>query len=131
MKQSKTILDTALAEKRKETEKTFLKEWNIDQFKNMEKAIAKHFSGIDIHTATTRYVVPNFHSIKKNFESVANILGLAYTSSSMYAGYWICNIEAINFKYPGYHYVGFAMDDKNKGFAILWDKDENEIILPL
>lgn len=130
-KQYPTLLETALEKKRKETEKTFLKEWNIDQFKKMEKAIAGHFSMVDIHTATTRYVVPNFHSIKKRFESVGDILGLAYTSSSSYAGYWVCNIEAVNFKYPGYHYVGFAMDDKNKCFAILWDKDENEIIISL
>jgi hypothetical protein len=122
-----TVLDVALEERRKEIQNTFLDDWTSDQFSIVEKAIARHFSNKVIKTLHGNHQ-PRRHS----FNSIGEILGLAYTSSSNYAGYWVCNTDAYNDKYPGYNYIGFAMSKvENKCYAILWDKDENEIIINL
>lgn len=105
---------------------SFIQEWTPAQFKAIEKAISRHFSFKQIRTLHGNY--PAFYM---GFKALGEIMGLAYTSSSSYAGYWICNTEVYNDKYPGYNYMGFAISTKGKYYAILWDKNENEIILPL
>lgn len=133
MTKNKTLLDVLVNNAAAQIRKTFLKEWSIDQFIIVEKAISKHFvsTGINVTNTKTRHLIPNLRDLKQRFENIDNVLGLAYTSSSSYAGYWVCNVEAQNDKYPGYHYTGFAMGAGNKVYAVLDDKDENEIILPL
>lgn len=126
MKQSKSILDEGLEQMRRQLQSTFLKSWDEKQFKTMRGAIANHFSGDRLLTLRGNYPL-----IKWSFDGIDRILGLAYTSSSSYAGFWVCNTEAYNPKYPGYKYVGFALNKDNKAFGILWDEEENEIIIGL
>ena len=121
-----TILDTAIAEKNKSLKANFLHEWTPEQFKAIEKAISKHFSFKQLRTLHGNY--PAYYM---GFKALDQIIGLAYTSTSSFAGYWPCNTEVYNDKYPGFHYSGFAINNEGKCFAILDDKDENEIILPL
>lgn len=121
-----TSLDIAIAEKNKSLQARFLKEWTPAQFDEMQHAIAGHFSG---KYFSSRY--PHYQPSKRTFEEIGEIFGLAYTSSSAYAGYWICNDEIVCSKYAPYHYVGFALSQDGKAYGILWDKDENEIIIPL
>ena len=122
----KTVLSTALQQQNKDISATFLNEWSEDQFKAMQRAIVRHFQDRDINTSHGNYK-PGFRS----FEALGEIMGFAYTSSSSYAGYWICNTDVKSGRYDGFHYVGFAITTDNKPYAILWDKYENEILQPL
>lgn len=123
MKQSKTLLDLVNPEK-----PTLLKEWNVKQHSNIRRAIVAHFMKVgEIRTSSGHRTL----HIPYSFTQVDNFLGLAYTSSSNYAGLWVCNVEAISERYPLYHYVGFAIGEDGKYYAVLWDKDENEILQPL
>lgn len=104
---------------------TFLKEWTPAQFKAVEKAISRHFSNREMKTTHGNY--PPMFLL---FTAVSDRLGLAYTSSSDYAGYWICNTE-VSSTFPSYKYIGFALSDSGIVYAILWTKDEKEKLLPL
>lgn len=121
-----TILDKASQEKNASLKAGFLNQWTPAQFKTMKTAISRHFSnkyfsGRNMH----------FQPMPRTFENIDSIAGLAFTSSSSYAGYWVCNDEIVCSKYAGYKYIGFAMTEGNTPFAILWDASENEIITPL
>lgn len=121
-----TSLDIAIAEKNKSLKVGFLKQWTPQQFKMIESKIASHFREKEIQTLHGNYN-PSF----RTFDKLDEIMGIAYTSSSSYAGYWICNTEVYKAIYPGFHYIGFALSQDGKAYGILWDKDENEIIIPL
>lgn len=103
------------------TPPNFLAIWTPADFTGMEKAIARHFKG---RVLSTNY---GLHTMTGNFKSIDNLLGLAYTSSSSFALYGICNVEL---KYDNeYNYQFFAIGKDGKFYAILWDKDENEKII--
>jgi len=86
-----------------------LQEWNETQFAKVRRKIAVHFM--------------------KSYTYCDNWLGLAYTSSSSCAAEWVCNgVDAMSKKYPTHRYIGFAMGEDGNVYAILWDKDENEIL---
>jgi len=124
MKQSPTLLDIAS----KESKPKFIQNWDNKQFKQMELAILRHFALLgEIKTSSGHGSI----SMVYDYTGIENFLGLAYTSGSSCAGLWVCNVDAINPKYPDYRYVGFAMSEDLKPYAILWDKDENEINIPL
>lgn len=125
MKQAKDVLQIALDSQDKPK---LLKEWNPQQFKAIERKILSHFRKVgEIRTSSGHGVLWPIY----NWNGVNNYLGLAYTSSSKCAGLWVCNVDAISEKYPIYRYVGFAIGENGKYYAILWDKDENEILQPL
>lgn len=126
MKHNQEILNAALKARSKENKKNFLQNWTESQCTLMERKISSHFSMKPMQTNHG-----NYPAMYLGWVAIIERLGLAYTSSSSYAGYWVCNTEVYHKFYPGYTYIGFAMDDKQKGYAILWDKEENEIILPL
>ena len=125
MKKTQTLLDKALIEKNKAIKQTFLAEWNPAQFKAIEKAICRHFAAAPIRTNKGE-----FPAQYRSFEALGDILGIAYTSSSKYAAYWVCNLEAFS-QYPGFYYVGFAISESGQLYAILWNENENEILSPL
>lgn len=126
MKPSKTLAELSLERRNREMEKSFLPSWTPRQFEYMERKISAHFSYKPMQT-----LHGNYPEMYLGWQAVSERLGLAYTSSSSYAGYWVCNTEVYNSKFPGYHYTGFALSSNGKGYAILWDKDENEIIINL
>jgi hypothetical protein len=114
----KTILKDTSKEPR------FKLEWKPEDFKKMEKTITDHFKRVGIMLEKGEYM-------PSSFESVSNCLGLAYTSSSSYAMYSVCNVYAyLDFGHI-FKYEAFGIDTHNNCYAILWDKDENEIIIPI
>ncbi len=121
-----TVLDSFLNEKNANNKQTFLKEWTPEQFRLMRVTIANHFANKYFSGRNM-----DFQPQVRRFQELDAIMGLAFTSSSSYAGYWVCNDEIVTSKYAGYKYIGFAMNNENKGFAILWDNEEKEIIIPL
>ena len=126
MKHNTTVLGTVLNDKAAAIKEAFLKEWTPQQFKRMETAIATHFANKPINTHHGKH-----EARIRTFKVLGEIMGFAYTSTGDYAGYWVCNTAVYNDKYQGYDYTGFALTADNKPFAILWDAEENEIIIPL
>jgi hypothetical protein len=118
-----TALDKAIKEKNKSIKNTFLNQWDDFQIKGIKQAIVKHFSKMDIVTQHGNY--PAEYRV---FHTLNSIMGFAYTSSSNYAGYWICNTEVESLLYKGFKYIGFAISSTGKYYAVLWDKEENEIL---
>lgn len=100
----------------------FLNEWNESQFKDIEKAIIKHFH---------RYSTNEGIKYARTWEELDKVLGLAYTSSSSYAMYSICNGIYVHSKHVGFNYTCFAIGEDGKFYAILDDKEENEKIILL
>lgn len=107
-------------------EPVFVAEISEKQAKGLKRAISAHFSWSTLKTnnGTKNYTTPNYNQISE-------FLGLAYTSMSSYAGYWVCNVEAENEHIPGFHYVGFTVGNDGGYYAILWDANENEKIIRL
>ena len=60
-----------------------------------------------------------------------NLLGLPYTSSGRHAGLWICNDVVYLDLECKYHIVGFCMDVRGCVYAECFDKDENELFIPI
>jgi hypothetical protein len=120
----KSILDTAIAEKNKSLSASFKKEWNEADHKRMKQALKKAFVMKMIPTKDGSRTI-------YTYAQLTELLGLPYTSSSAYAGLWVTNTEAYNTKYPGFHYIGFAITEDNKCYGILWDAEENEVLIQL
>lgn len=96
----------------------------------MDKAIVRHFNkavflrhGKNGQEQKTR--------IYASFSQIDTILGLAYTSTGIWACYGVCNTEAYFDMLNVYQYSYFIMDQENNCYAILQDKDENELLIPL
>jgi hypothetical protein len=64
--------------------------------------------------------IANFY--KCDFEKINRYLGLAYTSSSRFAGYWVCNVEE-HFK-NGYYIRCFAMSPDER--VVIYCENEND-----
>jgi len=106
------------------------KEWTPAEFKGIEKSIAKHFSQrvfLRFSTGQEMKVTRVYNS----FTQIDNILGLAYTSSGMFACYGICNVDAHFDEDNIYSYSYFVIGNNDKHYAILQDKDENELTIEL
>jgi hypothetical protein len=132
MKLSKTLLDTAFEEKQAAINKNFLKEWKPypELSKMVEQAIFNHF-----RKKVYQWQPTHDETDKKDFRPVTYhqinmTLGFAYTSSSDYAGYWVCNGGYL-FADPTHHFIGFAINTDNKVIGIAWDENENEIFIEL
>ncbi len=103
----------------------FKKEWTDADFKMIDAAIANHFKK---QTISTREGLKKLRS----FKQVDECLGLAYTSSSSYALYGICNTEVKYFETADslpanqFTYQFFAISEEGQPFAILWDASEHE-----
>lgn len=117
MKQEPILKDTS-------KEPRFRLEWSERDFTNIQKAITAHFKRTGINLEKGQYIL-------RTWQGIDQTLGLAYTSSSSYAMYSVCNVNAyLDFGHK-YRYVCFGIDLHHSNYAILWDKDENEIIIPI
>lgn len=103
----------------------FIPEWDERQSKVMRIAIRNHFGRKGANTMHHGHIVFN------SFAQLDSCFGLAYTSSSSYAMYSICNTEVYLDAEKKYHYNHFSIGKDGKYYAILWDKDENELIIEL
>lgn len=114
------------------TEKiTFLKEWTPAQFKYVEKAITRFINSRYWETHHSPNADPFIIAQAKTFNKIADILGLAYTSSSNFAGYWTCNTDLYLDNAHNWRLIGFGHDKNSFTHAIFWDEKENEITFPI
>ena len=98
----------------------FIKEWNEKQQKKVNKAICNHFA------------IQNFTKFwGKSFEQIENYFGLPYTSSSMYAGLWVCNVCEYYKGSTQYYYRAFAIAEDGYIYAILTNDEEQEIYIKI
>jgi len=111
------------------TKQPMLKDWSTEQFKAIDKAIVKHFKGRDIQTHTGAQNFSNCLPLK--FSDIDNALGLAYTSTGMFACYGVCNVEAYFDRDKIYQYSYFTIGTNGVFYAILQDRDENELCIEL
>ncbi len=108
---------------------TILKEWTNPQFKNAEKIIVKWINSRFFETHHSQGATPFCNA--KTFSAISSILGLAYTSSSQFAGYWVCNTELYLDAAKKYEISGFVQDKSGFVYAYCADKKENELLIPL
>jgi hypothetical protein len=102
----------------------FKQDWTEQDFRTVKNAIRRHLIGKELDTHKGKFIA-------HTFEQLDNILGLAYTSSSSYAMYGICNVHLKHPFYPEYRYFCFALATDGTPYAELWDKDENELYIKL
>lgn len=110
---------------------TFLQEWTQPQFRNAEKQITKFIRSRYFETHHSPDADPFIIAQAKTFNAITEILGLAYTSSSSSAMYSVCNTELYLDAEQKFSVNHFTQDAAGFVYAICWDKNENEIILPL
>lgn len=108
---------------------TFKKEWTKEDFKTAKNAIAKFLNSRYFEIHHSQDVTPFYNC--KSFDQFDNILGLAYTSTSDFAGLWICNTELYLDTEHKISLNGFVIGSGGFVFAIWNDKQENEIIFPI
>jgi hypothetical protein len=105
---------------------SFIREWDKGNFRCMDIAIKIHFDrrgGADtMHYGHVQY---------NTFQKWDACFGLAYTSSSKCAMYSICNTEVYFDVERKYKYEYFAIGKDGYYYAILQDKEENELIIKL
>lgn len=99
-------------------------EWNDKDFNKIKSALLRHFTFKNLNTR-------HGNKVCYTYADLENLLGLPYTSSSSCAGLWVTNTEIFCKDFPGYKYEGFAISNSGKCCAILWDKNETEIIIEL
>lgn len=100
------------------------KEWSEVEFKAMKMALKNAFVMQPLSTKDGTRIVYTYADLE-------TLLGLPYTSSSKFAGVWVTNTELYSPNHPGYKYIGFAITKGGKFVGILWNEDENEILVQL
>ena len=103
------------------------KEWSKEDFKKVEKAIVKFINGRKVEIKHDSFPL----KFKCTFKQIDSILGLAYTSSSDYAGYFICNTELYLDEKREFTIQSFVIDSVWRVYAICWDINERELIIPI
>ena len=109
----------------------FLKEWNKQQFTTAQKAITKFINSRYWETHHSPDADPFIKYNKRTFTGISEILGLAYTSTGDFAGYWVCNTELYLDNAHKWNLVGFAIGSNSFVHAIFYDAAENEITFPI
>lgn len=84
-----------------------LKDWTDKQATIAEQKISKYFG------------MPFSYLEKK--------LGLAFTSSSSFAAFWVCNCTEYFDKQNRFYIRAFALDQENNLVIYCLDKEENEL----
>lgn len=65
----------------------------------------------------------------ENWDDLENTLGIAYTSTGAFAGYWVCNVEA--WVTPRYRLSGIIFNSDNTPVLMCEDIDENYAYIEL
>lgn len=106
-----------------------LKDWTPAQFKTVEKAVVKYLNSRYFETHHSPGKTP--FTGCRTFKQYDSILGFAYTSSGIYAGYWICNTDLFLDAAQTWKIEGFVLGSGAFVYLMCWDKDENEIFIPI
>lgn len=107
----------------------FKKEWSKTDLSTVKKAIVKYLGSryFESRHSDNKYCFLNC----RTFSDFDNVLGTAYTSSSSYAGLFVCNTDLYLDTEQKYKLDGFALGNGGFVYAIWSDIDENEIIFPI
>lgn len=110
----------------------FIKEWQpFDKlYKKVKRAMVIHFMDNKYQFQSTHEETSKKPFKPYTFSQIDNILGLAYTSTSAYAGLWVCNAGYLWFD-DTHYFTGFAINELNQVIAIAQDFEENEIYIIL
>lgn len=106
-------------------------EWSSKDFTTVQKAISNYFRKTFVNCMHDD--IQGKLSAAHTFNQYDQLFGLAYTSSSLFAMYSICNTE-VYFDYgKQWNFECFGLAEGNSGFvyALLHDKNENEIYFPI
>jgi hypothetical protein len=99
-------------------------EMNEHEIKTLRKAIFRHL------TASKRFDQNGKLVMQPTTKMLCDdYLGLAYTSSSSWAGLWPCNVDVYADTEKSFTYGGFGMDMGGNCIAWLTDHDENEMYI--
>lgn len=90
------------------TTSDLLREWNDEQFQKVEDAIASY------------YQTP--------ISQISSILGLAYTSSGVFAALWVCSKYDYLKENPKYCIRGFALSRNNQVVAYCENSEGDELL---
>lgn len=103
----------------------YKKNWSESDFKQVNKAIKKHFAGKRLLNHRNETV--NF---PLNFNGIETILGLPYTSTSMCAMYSLdCNVNIYSSEHSTYYYNCVVLTEENEVIFIIQDNEEKEILI--
>lgn len=102
----------------------FKKDFTEKDFKSIEKKIHSFLRNRMNYTNETPNADILLQRGANTFKQIESILGLAYTSSGIFAGLWICNVELYLDCNKHYKIEGFCMDEN--GFTYIWCNDANE-----
>lgn len=106
-----------------------LTQWTPKQFKTVQKAVVKYLNSRYFETHHSKDRTPFVGC--KTFAQYDSILGLAYTSTGIYAGYWVCNTNLYLDSSQNWVIEGFILDKNSFVYLMCWDKYENEILIPI
>ncbi len=99
-------------------------EFQPANFDHIQAVIVEYFKAFGLYY-TTNQAGKQSHTVK-DYDGIDSLMGLAYTSSSSYAGLWICNGLYVTYN-DHYNFECFALDAELNVWAVLWDKEENEL----
>lgn len=104
-----------------------LQNWSSADFKNVEKQLTKFLKSRYFETHHSGIGKTPFIGCK-TFRQYADVLGLAYTSSSSFACYNICNTSLYFDVHHKWKIEFIACDKQGFVYLIMWDNEENEIV---
>lgn len=109
----------------------FLKEWSPKQMTHVQKSVRRFIVSRYWETHHSPAADPFIIGGNNSFDGIDKVLGLAYTSSSAYAGLWPCNTELYLDNAHKFSLTGFVLDSNGFVHAIWSDRAENEISFPI
>lgn len=118
--------------KKQDINTKFLQEWQPFNTKYLKakQAIRKHFAA-NVYTWQPTHEESSKKPFKPHsFAQINETLGFAYTSTSAYAGLWVCNAGYL-WADNTHYFTGFAINTDNQVVGIAHDFDENEIFILL
>jgi len=108
----------------------FKKEWSELDFATVKKQITKLLKNRHFETHHSPNADP-FCIAGYSWEKINDILGLAYTYTSSWACYTVFNTSLYLDAGHLFSIEFFTINKAGFVFAVCWDKDENEIIVPI
>lgn len=109
----------------------FKKEWTAADFKQVQKRICNWIASRHFETHHSPEADPFTIAGARSFAAIDNILGLAYTSTGIWACYGVCNTRL--FLDAGHKFSAdyFTIDRYGFVYAVCQDDAENEIYIPI
>lgn len=102
------------------------KEWSEIELRQVMQAIK---TWLNSRKFVTKHdgVLPRFSTPSQ----MDNVLGMPYTSSGRAACVGVCNTELYLDDERKYHVNSFEMDDYGIVYAVCFDYEENELLIPI